>query len=596
MIFDVIVSKLETALRNAIEGLYPSLDVVITVQMPTDKKRADFVSNVAFDIAKKSHTPPIKVAQAITSVLSVNDEFLVEAALPGFINFKVSKAHLIATLDYIGREKSLYGSSPLLKGQSWVIEHTSPNPNKAMHVGHLRNNLIGVAVANILSFSGASVVRDCVDNDRGIAIAKAMYGYLMYRRKGQASNSLDSVEFLISSWFSSQANWLHPNDIGMKADHFVGECYELASNDFKKDKKVEEEVRNLALSWEDGDTRVKELWRLILSFAHQGIAETLNRLGNSHWDKIWHEHEHYKKGKELINKGLDLGVFKKLDDGAVLTHLKDYKLPDTIVLKSDGTSLYITQDIALTELKKVTYKADRLLWVVGPEQATAMKQVFAICEQLGIGEYSNFTHLSYGLVSISERGVRKKMSSRNGGVLLIDTLLDEVRDAILDSGRNYDFAKADKIAVAAVKFAILKPARNTDVAIDVTQAINLEGDSGIYVLYTIARIRAVLHTAGLRISQDLRSAYCFTLEEHDHIMQLAYFPQFIQTALSHYSPNTLVEYSLIVAHSFNAIYASDRFLTDNNIETSKKLELAMATLIVLENVMGLLGIESVEKI
>lgn len=592
--YEQITLTLEGLLHDALHLAYPEVVTEdVKVSMPTDKTKADFVSNISFRLSKQLGYPPFVVAETIcNSFLTLTDDFKAGAVAPGFINFRLNDKTISSLLGHINNEKSNYGSNTLLRGQTWVVEHTSPNPNKAMHVGHLRNNLIGMTISNVLDFSGAKVIRDWVDNDRGIAIAKAMWGYLAYKQK-----STDKLmgSNLIDSWFIAPQDWLLPSDLGMKADHFAGDCYTLGSSAFKENRLVEEETRKLALNWEQGDEKVWKLWRLILSFAHTGIFETLDRVGNK-WDHAWHEHEHYQQGKELVQQGIEKGIFKRLEDGAVLTQLEVYKIPDTIVLKSDNTSLYITQDIALTKLKKETYEADKLLWVIGPEQSVAMKQVFAICEQLGIGLRDDFIHVPYGLISIAKDGVRKKMSSRGGEALLIDTLLDEVMESMLQTDRGYSAEDADRIAVAAVKFAMLKAARNTDTVIDISQAISLEGDSGVYVLYTAARIRALMSKMTAGLVSDTATRHEYNESEHAHAVKLLYFPQIIKATLSDYSPNSLVEYSLDIAHSFNSIYAKERFISDDASETLKKTELASATLILLETTLQLLGIQRIEKI
>ena len=592
MTYDYAIATLETLLLETLRSLYPDASLVeAKVSIPTDKAKADFVTNISFLLSKELHKAPIAIAQEIVDALLANtEEFSAEAVMPGFINFRINNAGVSSILKHITTEQSAFGRNALYEGQTWVVEHTSPNPNKAMHVGHLRNNLIGMTIGNVLDFSGAKVIRDWVDNDRGIAIAKAMWGYVAYKQKADEPVK----ENLLDNWFEAPQNWLLPTDVNIKADHFVGECYLLGATAFKEDEAVEAVVRQYALDWETGDKKVWALWELILGFAHTGIFQTLERIGN-HWDYGWHEHEHYKQGKGLVDEGLEKGIFKRLDSGAILTQFPEsYKIPDTIVLKSDNTSLYITQDLALTKLKKEKYNADKLLWVIGPEQTVAMKQVFAICEQLGIGALGDFIHVPYGLISISKDGVRKKMSSRGGETLFVDDLLDEVKETILEADRGYSDADADAIAVGATKFAILKPARNTDTAIDINQAVSLEGDSGVYVLYTMARIRALIAKNSEAVAVDAQ--YEYSEDEHAHALQLLYFPQIITSILSDFSTNTLVEYSLDIAHSFNSMYAKERFITDDVVETQKKIELANASLVVLETTLKLLGIQRIEEI
>jgi arginyl-tRNA synthetase len=594
VIHDKLTDTLGKAIDAAVSSLYPSLSPHhSTVSVPTDKKKADYVSNISFQLAKELSQSPLKIAQEIVEEINKipNDIFSTEAIMPGFINFRLSNVSLSAVIKDIKKHGSAYGKNTMLEGETWVIEHTSPNPNKAMHVGHLRNNLVGMSIAKILEYSGAKVIRDCVDNDRGIAITKAMWGYLKYERRDKDKKTTYDVDY----WIQHKDEWLTPSEINVKPDHFVGECYTLASEDFKNDKDAQDAIRQMAVLWEAGDKNIWALWELIISYAHQGITETLDRVGN-HWDKIWHEHEHYNQGKDLVAKGLEKGTFKRLENGAILTNLDAYNIPDTIMLKSDGTSLYITQDIALTKLKKDSYGADKLLWVIGPEQSVAMKQVFAVCEQLGVGNYNDFAHIPYGLVNITdESGAKKKMSSRGGNTLLIDDLLDEVKNTLLNSDRGYTPMLADQIAVAAIKCALLKPARTTDTSINIQQAVSLEGDSGLYLLYTFARVNTVIAKNMGSITSGLSDSN-YTARERELIVKLLYYPEHIKTALSDYSPNVLVEYLLDIAHSFNSLYAKERFISEDLAETNKKMELSTAVSTVFSSALDVIGVKPVERI
>jgi arginyl-tRNA synthetase len=218
---------------------------------------------------------------------------------------------------------------------------------------------------------------------------------------------------------------------------------------------------------------VRALWKLVLSYSYAGQELTLSRLGNK-WDYVWHESDHYAEGKQWVEEGLHKGVFKKGEEGAIVTDFSAYNIPDTVVIKSDGTSLYITQDLELTRLKKEKFHPDRMFWVIGPEQSLAMKQMFVACEQLGIGKYADYTHLSYGSVTIKGQG---KMSSRSGNVLYIDDLIDDVRNHVLvvmdGEHMNNDEKKAiaEQVALGAVKYGFLRAGRERDIAFDLETAI-----------------------------------------------------------------------------------------------------------------------------
>ncbi|MCA9362120.1 arginine--tRNA ligase, partial [Candidatus Kaiserbacteria bacterium] len=461
----------------------------------------EYSANVAMRYAKELGRNPFELAEELAAFLreqGIAELADAQAVKPGFLNLYLTPAAKTQHLTTITEAGAAYGKNTSHAGETWVIEHTSPNPNKAMHIGHLRLNLVGMGIVRLLQAAGAEVIADAVYNDRGIAIAKAMYGFLAHQKKDQATPTD------IAYWVAHQDEWLTPVEKDMKPDRFVTECYVLAEKDVKEDPAVEQRIRQMVVDWEAGDTDNWQLWRQVLQYAYIGNEHVLGRLG-SHWDKVWYEHEHYQKGKEYVEKGLREGIFQKLEDGAVLTDLEDpYGLSDTVLLKNDGTSLYITQDIALTDLKKTTYNADHLVWVIGPDQTLALKQLFAVCEQLGIGKLSDFTHVSYGYVGLKEDdGSFKKMSSREGTALFLEDVIDAVKAVVrqrFDAEEKHDTATrealAETLALAAVKFAFLKSDRAQDIAFDIEQSVDVQGDSGMYVEYTFVRTQSILKKAG----------------------------------------------------------------------------------------------------
>jgi arginyl-tRNA synthetase len=560
-----------------------------TVEATENPDFGDYSSNVAL-----SHKPPREFAEELVVKLKADKKLgelvdKIEIAGPGFINFWLKKDVLVNNLIQIVGEKEKYGMTDLGKGQIWGIEHTSPNPNKAMHLGHLRNNITGMAFANLAEACGYKVIRDCVDNDRGIAIAKLMWGYLKFAKKDK--KEVEDVDY----WFEHQDEWLTPNDLGLKPDRFVDQLYVKGAEDFEKSEEIEEKVRKLVVDWESEDPKNRALWKKVLGYSYQGQELTLKRLGNR-WDKVWHEHEHYKAGKELIDLGLKKGIFKKLSGGAVVTDLSKYKLTDTIVIKSDGTALYITQDLALTKLKKETFKADKLFWVIGPEQSLAMRQVFAVCDQLGIGKLADFTHIAYGYMSLKGVG---KMSSRTGKVIYIDDLLDlaksNVKNIMKDGGLSESEIEdiSEKVGVGAVKYSILRVSRLQDMAFDLKESISLEGNSGPYLQYTVARTNSVLAKLPFK-GGTLQGEYSNLENEEEAVLRaLVRFPEVISAGATGYSPNLLCNYLYDLAQKYNGFYNKDKIIGGENEEF--RLALTSATGQVLKNGLKLLGIETPER-
>lgn len=582
-----ILADIKAALTTYILDTYGVSDIEVQITAPTDRTKADLVSTLAFSLSKVARKSPALLLEELTKVLESFSQWVhVEGALPGFLNFTFTDAFFALILTDVLEKGKEYGRGTELSGQTWVVEHTSPNPNKAMHIGHLRTNLIGMAIANIIEFMGAHVVRDAVDNNRGIAIAKAMWGYLAFQKK-DGEKVTD-----IAYWSAHKEEWFTPEEKNIKPDHFVGECYLKGATAFKEDGGAEEETRAMVVQWEAKDKEVWELWAYILDFAHTGMRQTLQRLENR-WDHVWHEHEHYEEGKEIVDEGLASGIFRQLEDGAVLTNLEAYTLPDTIVLKSDGTSLYITQDLALTKKKKAFYHADKLIWVIGPEQAMAMKQLFAVCEQLHIGKVTDFTHITYGLVNIVDaEGNVKKMSSRGGETLFIDDLLDEVKAQLTTSERNYEPKVLEQLAVSAVKYAILRIGRSSNVNLNLASTVSMDGDSGVYILYTLGRINSLL------AKQEIGNVWQQTFDDHEKklLAHLYYFPMLLQGALREFAPNLVIDYILTLSQLFNSLYNGDRFISEDEEKTSKKLMICKAAAHVYTTCLGLLGMEVLERV
>jgi arginyl-tRNA synthetase len=416
-----------------------------------------------------------------------------------------------------------------------------------------------------------------------------MWGYLKYARKD--GKEMTNIDY----WYEHQDEWQTPDDAKLEADKFVDQLYVKASEDFKN-KDVEQKVRQLVIDWEQGDKKNHALWSKILEFSYQGQKETYARLGTK-FDKVWHEHEHYQKGKDLVEEGLKKGVFKKLEDGAVLSNLEEYKLSDTIIIKSDGTSLYITQDLALTQLKKELFHTDKLFWVVGPDQTLALRQLFAICEQLGIAKREDLVHISFGYMSIKGKG---KMSSRAGNVVYIEDLLDDVKTAITQmfAERKVDSADTDtvaeKMAVGAVKYSILKVGRTTDTAFDFETSLSLDGDSGPYLQYTYARCRSVLAQAENNELKD--NTYSPNEEEVGLLCLFPRFSETIEASAYQYAPNLLCNYLFDLAQAYNLFYQKHQILKAD--EETKKFRLALTQSVaqILKNGLAILGIETVDKI
>lgn len=572
------------------------VEPVVQLERSTSVDFGEYSTNAAMRYAKELGEQPLTIAGALADFLTAQEHPVLQKAVavkPGFVNLHfttVAKGQQLATIRSLGND---FGKNDQRVGERWVVEHTSPNPNKAMHLGHLRNNLVGMSIVRLLQYSGAEVVADAVYNNRGIAIAKMMYGYLAHMKKTPGAQTD------IAYWQQHKEEWYTPAEKGVTPDLFVTECYVLAEEDVAEHPAVEAQVRSMVVAWEAHDEAIWELWELVLAFAYEGNQRVLERLGN-HWDRVWYEHEHYQRGKEYVEEGLKQGVFQQLPDGAVLTDLEEtYHLPDTVLLKNDGTSLYITQDIALTDLKKKTYDADKLVWVIGPDQSLAMQQLFAVCEQLGIGARTDFTHVPYGYVGLRDTaGAYQKMSSRKGTAVLIDDVIDVVKEHIearfVEEGKVDYVTRAELLALAAVKFSFLKSDRTQGITFDIAQSVDTQGDSGMYVMYAYVRTQSILRKAKAAALAQLDVPKTLG-EEAALLRSLLYFDDVIVKATNELSVHHVAQYLLEVSSEFNKWYAKETIL-DGTEREAYRLAIVEATGITLKNGLALLGIETVTEI
>jgi arginyl-tRNA synthetase len=507
----------------------------------------------------------------------------IEVAGPGFINFWLSEGALLDRLENVNKTQEQYGSGSALKGKKILLEHTSPNTRKTLHVGHVRNNILGMAVHNIMEFSGADVTMDAINNDRGIHVMKAVWAYMKYG-KGKT-----------------------PESEGVKPDKFVDKYYTIGSKEAENED-IKEEMQELLRRWEAGDKEVRGIWNKLRDWTFKGFAETYKKLGSKH-DHQWFESDFYEKGRETVDLGLKKRVFKKLDDGAVLSNLEKYKLSDAIILRADGTTMYHTQDLYLTQLKRKKYTSDLYIWDIGPEQSLYLNQLFAMLEQLGIGKRSDYFHLSYGYVFLKGKG---KMSSRRGNVVSADWLMEEVvkkaKEIIDDSGTGRGLSKVEKekvaesVGLAAIKYGLLKVARLTDLQFDIEESLSIEGNSGPYIQYTVARTNSV--HAKFKVQNSKLKTTTKNLKPNKEEMLLlrsfVHFPEVVEEAAEKYAPNLICNYLFDLAQKYNAFYNQHRILNPEvkgKRQELKEFRLAItqATGQILKNGLTLLGIDTPER-
>ena len=567
---------------------------VVNLEYAEREEFGDYATNVALQLKNKKtekRKNPREIAEEITEKLRSDKDLAktverIEVAGPGFINFSLARRGLVNELQKILKEKEKYGKTELLKGKKYLIEHTSPNTIKTLHIGHVRNNVLGMAVHNLLEAAGTDVKLDAINNDRGIHVMKAVWAYIKY---GEGKT---------------------PESEGLKPDHFVDKFYLIGVKESEK-KEVEEEMRELLRKWEAGDKEVREVWKKLRDWTFEGFKETYHRLGSKH-DHQWFESDFYEHGKKMVEEGLKKGVFKKLPDGAILSNLEGYGISDTIVLRADGTSMYHTQDLYLTKLKREKFPSDLYIWDIGPEQELYLKQLFSMCEQLGIGKREDYEHMSYGYVFLKGKG---KMSSRAGNVISADWLMDEVVKKAKEIIENSETSRglsskekdivAEEVGLGAIKYGLLKLARFTDLQFDIDESLSLQGNSGPYLQYTVARTQSVLKKItnyklprprqAKRGGQITNENLELNAEELTLMRAFIHFPEIIEDAAKSYSPNLLCNYLFDLAQKFNAFYQKHRILGDKALGTEFRLALTSATGQILKNGLSLLGIETPER-
>jgi len=562
----------------------------IKVEKTQSIELGDYSSNILMIIKANKEIQNLVISELKNIEFIKENIKLIEYKDPGFLNFYVSDNFLIKNLNnFIQLKPDLfYINNP----KSFLIEHTSPNTNKSLHIGHLRNNVFAMAVIRILKALNHKVVVDCLFNDRGIHICKAMYGYLKF------DNSNDIISNILDKWFLNSDDWPKP-ELGEQKDSFVGKYYVLGVKaENEENNKIE--MQWLLQEWEKGNEKVLKLWKLLNNWFYEEFFNTFKVL-NSYADHYWYESEFYKQAKELALVGFEKGIFTKLENGALLTQLSSYNLTDDIVQRSDGTAMYFTQDLYLTKMKTEKFPSDEYVWVVGPEQKLHMKQVFAVCEQLGIGKINQFKHLSYGAVCKKDGS---KMSSRSGEVLSIVELLSELKQAVLNKKDNEykslnNFCKedqeniADKIGIGAIKYAILRLEKEQDLHFDLDDVLDLKGNGSPYIQYTYTRCFSILEKAKeIQVKIDMDN---INNEERVLLRDLIYTKEILEKAGNNFAPHLIANYLFELSRDFSNFYEKNRIL---DAEKNQKLRIDLVNSVanVLKWGLELLGIEIMTKL
>ena len=591
-----IQEKVEADILRAIAECYPGQSATVQLS-PTKKEFEGQYTFVTFPLTKALRQAPAQIGQTIGAWLLENSA-VVSAfnVVQGFLNIRIADAAWVAVLNDIAGNPD-FGTLPK-KEQTVMVEFASPNTNKPLHLGHLRNIFLGDSVSRILKANGYDVVKTCIVNDRGVHICKSM---LAYQRFGNDET---------------------PESAGMKGDHLIGKYYVLFDKAYKaqveemvaagtpkeeaeKQAPLMQEVQQMLRQWEQGDPETVALWRKLNTWVYAGFDATYKSIGTS-FDKTYYESNTYLLGKEVVEEGLQKGVFYRKEDNSVWIDLTEEGLDHKLVLRSDGTSVYITQDLGTTDLKDQDFHTDRQIWVVGNEQDYHFNVLFAILRRLGREYAHGLYHLSYGMVDLPTG----KMKSREGTVVDADDLIEETTNAASAAadeaakGKLDQFGEAEKSALfqmlglGALKYYLLKVDPQKRMQFNPEESVDLHGNTGPYIQYVHARIRSILRKAAEMdiVLSDTVEAGQLDEVEQQLLFLLSQYPQRLAEAGADYAPSYIAQYAYELAKTFNQFYDKLSILKETNPLTLKtRLTMARVVGETIQRSMGLLGIDVPEK-
>ena len=595
-----IQKVITSAVLKAVKELYGADVPEKMVQLQNTKD--GFEGNltlVVFPFLKTSRKKPEDTAQEIGQWLLQNCEAISDFnVVKGFLNLVIAPAAWISLLndinadDHFG-EKKATDESPLV-----MIEYSSPNTNKPLHLGHVRNNLLGWSLAQIQAANGNRVVKTNIVNDRGIHICKSMLAWL--------------------KWGNGET----PETAGKKGDHLIGDYYvafdkhyreeikELVAQGMDEEKAKQEaplikEAHEMLVKWEQNDPEVRALWEKMNSWVYAGFDETYKALGVS-FDKIYYESQTYLKGKAKVEEGLEKGLFERHEDNSVWADLTDEGLDKKLLLRSDGTSVYMTQDIGTAEMRFQDYPIDKMIYVVGNEQNYHFQVLSILLDRLGFKWGKELVHFSYGMVELPNG----KMKSREGTVVdaddLIQAMIDGARQVSEEAGKSKDLSEEERNEIAricgmgALKYFILKVDARKNMLFNPEESIDFNGNTGPFIQYTYARIRSILRKAeeqGINIPASLETKESpINQKEIDLIQKMQAYGATVEQAGKDYSPSGIANYCYELTKEFNSWYHDYSVLNAEDEQTKlTRLILAKNVAKIIRNGMALLGIEVPER-
>ena len=590
-----IENKLVDSVINGLKALYGQEVPAVQVQLQKTKKEFEgHLTLVVFPFLRMSKKGPEQTAQEIGEYLQANEPAVAAFnVIKGFLNLTIASSAWIELLNVIHADEQ-YGitavddNSPLV-----MIEYASPNTNKPLHLGHVRNNLLGNALANIVMANGNKVVKTNIVNDRGIHICKSMLAWKLYGNGETPESSGKKGDHLVGDYYVSFDK------------HYKAEVAELMKGGMTKEEAeaaspLMNEAREMLVKWEAGDPEVRALWTMMNNWVYAGFDETYRKMGVS-FDKIYYESNTYLEGKEKVMEGLEKGFFYKKEDGSVWADLTGEGLDHKLLLRADGTSVYMTQDIGTAKLRFADYPIDKMIYVVGNEQNYHFQVLSILLDKLGFEWGKSLVHFSYGMVELPEG----KMKSREGTVVDADDLMEEMiataKETSQELGKLDGLTReeADDIArivgLGALKYFILKVDARKNMTFNPKESIDFNGNTGPFIQYTYARIQSVLRKAaesGIVIPAQLPTGIELSEKEEGLIQMVADFAAVVTQAGTDYSPSVIANYTYDLVKEYNQFYHDFSILREEN-EAVKVFRVALSANVakVVRLGMGLLGIE-----
>ena len=602
-----IASEINNSVLKAVKELYGQEVPAKMVQLQKTKKEFEgHLTLVVFPLLKMSHKKPEETAQEIGQYLMDNEPCVASFnVVKGFLNLVVSPKAWLALLADINAdehfgEKKAGEDSPLV-----MIEYSSPNTNKPLHLGHVRNNLLGWSLAQIMQANGNRVVKTNIVNDRGIHICKSMLAWLKWGNGETPETSGKKGDHLIGDYYVAFDKHYRKEVKELEAKYKAeGMTDEEAEKKAKDEAPLIKEAHEMLVKWEQNDPEVRALWEKMNSWVYAGFDETYKALGVG-FDKIYYESQTYLKGKAKVEEGLEKGLFFRKDDNSVWADLSDEGLDQKLLLRSDGTSVYMTQDIGTAEMRFNDYPIDKMIYVVGNEQNYHFQVLSILLDRLGFKWGKELVHFSYGMVELPNG----KMKSREGTVVdaddLIAAMVEDARRTSEELGKFSDMSEDERANVArivgmgALKYFILKVDARKNMLFNPEESIDFNGNTGPFIQYTYARIRSIMRKAaeqGVSIPATLEGDYPVNQKETELIQKLNEYGAAVRQAGLDYSPSGIANYCYELTKEFNQFYHDYSILgADSDKEIVLRLVLAANVAKTLKNGMNLLGIEMPER-